>query len=329
MPPHFGQIVVGPPGSGKSTYCHGISQFYRAIERDVAIVNLDPANDGLPYEADIDIAELITLDDAMEVYGLGPNGAMIFCMEYLEKNIDWLVEKLQTLDGKYIIIDCPGQVEIFTNHPSMRNIIDVLSRQHDYRLCAVHLVDAHYCTDPAKYVAMLLLSLKAMMQLELPHVNILSKVDLMEAYGTLAFNLDYYTEVQDLSYLLQRLNTDNFGRKFTKLNEALCELIEEFSLVAFQTLCIEDKESVLKVVKHIDRANGYFHAGDEENLLETVMSVPVGSFLDEVAVVSEKYLDHAMTDAEGEDDIGVSTEYSDHVKDIIENEINPVFEGSQ
>lgn len=53
------------------------------------------------------------------------------------------------------------------------------------QLVAVHLVDAHYCTDPAKYISVLLLSLKTMIQLELPHVNVLSKIDLVESYGKL------------------------------------------------------------------------------------------------------------------------------------------------
>jgi hypothetical protein len=47
------------------------------------------------------------------------------------------------------------------------------------------MVDAHYCTDPAKYISVLLLALKTMIQLELPHVNVLSKVDLIESYGKL------------------------------------------------------------------------------------------------------------------------------------------------
>ena len=53
------------------------------------------------------------------------------------------------------------------------------------QLVTVHLVDAHYCTDATKYIAMLLLSLKTMIQIELPHVNVLSKVDLIESYGEL------------------------------------------------------------------------------------------------------------------------------------------------
>lgn len=65
-----------------------------------------------------------------------------------------------------------------------------------YRLAAVHLVDAHLCSDPAKYISALLLSLSTMLHLELPHVNLLSKIDLVEQYGKLHFNLDFYTEVR-------------------------------------------------------------------------------------------------------------------------------------
>ena len=53
------------------------------------------------------------------------------------------------------------------------------------QLVAVHLVDSHYCSDPGKFISVLLTSLSTMVQLELPHINILSKVDLMEQYGKL------------------------------------------------------------------------------------------------------------------------------------------------
>jgi len=46
--------------------------------------------------------------------------------------------------------------------------------------------------------------MSTMLNLALPHVNILSKVDLIEQYGSLAFDLEFYTQVQDLSYLLKK-----------------------------------------------------------------------------------------------------------------------------
>ena len=53
------------------------------------------------------------------------------------------------------------------------------------QLAAVHLVDSHYCSDPAKFISVLLTSLSTMIQVELPHVNVLSKIDLIENYGKL------------------------------------------------------------------------------------------------------------------------------------------------
>ena len=40
-------------------------------------------------------------------------------------------------------------------------------------------------TDAAKYISVLLLSPRAMLHLELPHINVLSKVDLLTQYGDL------------------------------------------------------------------------------------------------------------------------------------------------
>ncbi len=118
----FAQLVTGPPGSGKSTYCCGMKEFLSAFGRKVVIVNLDPANDSLPYECEVDISELITLSDVMEKLKLGPNGSLVYCMEFLEKNVEWLHEKLEQFHGSYFLFDFPGQVELFTHHQSVRNI---------------------------------------------------------------------------------------------------------------------------------------------------------------------------------------------------------------
>lgn len=96
----FGQLVIGPPGSGKTTYCNGMQQFLKAIGRECCVINLDPANEFIPYECDINLSDLITVKDVMTNLTLGPNGALLYCMEYLESNIHWLIEKLNEFSGR-------------------------------------------------------------------------------------------------------------------------------------------------------------------------------------------------------------------------------------
>lgn len=291
----FGQVVIGPPGSGKSTYCKAMKEILKGIGRKIAVVNLDPANDFLPYECDVDVSFLVTLADVMENLKLGPNGGLIYCMEYLEKNSDWLTGNLmENFKDCYVLFDCPGQVELYTHHQSVRNILQKLQKQ-DFRLAAVHLVDSHYCSDPSKFISVLLTSLSTMVQIELPHVNVLSKIDIIEQYGKLDFNLDFYTEVLDLKFVLDRLHDDPVTKKFKKLNKALISVIEDYSLVKFSPLNIQDKESVLSLVKIIDQANGYVFGGKhEEGNLSEMMSYAAGADFEyfKSASVQEKYLNN-------------------------------------
>jgi GTPase SAR1 family protein len=286
----FGQLVIGPPGSGKTTYCNGIQHFFALAGRPCAVVNLDPANHNPPYECAVSIEELISLEEVQNELDLGPNGGMVYCMEYVAKNLDWLRDRVAPLvkEGKYVLFDLPGQVELFTSHDAVKQIIRELTASKatdmDLRLCTVHLVDGHLCADPSKYIAALMLSLQSMLHLETPHVNVLSKVDLMDKYGDLDFNLEYYADVQDLHYLADRILGENdepeggasstrvnakaplagtrlLRKKYGKLTRELCELVEDFGLVNFATLSIEDKESVTRLVRLTDKCVGYVNAG--------------------------------------------------------------------
>jgi GTPase SAR1 family protein len=135
----FGQLVTGPPGAGKTTYCHGMHQFLTALHRPVHIINLDPAVEDPPYPCAVNITDLITLPQIMEEHKLGPNGAMLYAMEYLEANFDWLEEELERASegeergSRYFIFDTPGQVELWTNHESLKRIVAKLTKA-DYRV---------------------------------------------------------------------------------------------------------------------------------------------------------------------------------------------------
>lgn len=73
-------------------------------------VSVDPGNDALPFIASIDVSKLITVEDVMENLNLGPNGALVYCVEFLEKNLDWLFVEIAKYGDHYFLFDLPGQV---------------------------------------------------------------------------------------------------------------------------------------------------------------------------------------------------------------------------
>jgi hypothetical protein len=123
------------------------------------------------------------------------------------------------------------------------------------------MVDSHLCADASKFLAALLLSLSCMLHLGLPHVNVLSKVDLIEAYGALPFDLEFYTRGGDARYLAEAIAGEGALRRHTKLTRGLCELVEDYGLVSFSTLDVQDEASMRAVVAVIDKANGAVFAG--------------------------------------------------------------------
>jgi len=134
-----------------------------------------------------------------------------------------------------------------------------------------------------------------MLQMDLPHLNVLTKIDKLSTYSPLPFNLDFYTEVHDLSYLLPHLQEESStmgGSKFEGLNAAIVELVESFGLVGFETLAVEDKRSMMHLLQVIDRAGGYAFGG-AEGANDTVWQVAMreGVTTMDVKDVQERWLD--------------------------------------
>jgi GTPase SAR1 family protein len=290
----FAQLVLGSPGSGKSTYCDGMHQFMGAIGRACSVVNLDPANDHTSYPVAVDIRNLIKLEDIMKEDQLGPNGGILYALEELENNFEWLEEALKELGDDYILFDCPGQVELYTHHNSLRNIFYKLQKLQ-FRFVCVHLSDSICLTQPSLYVANVLLSLRAMIQMDMPHINVLSKIDKVHAYDELPFNLDYYTDVDDLTYMTPYLEAESpamRSEKFGKLHEAIAGMIENYGLVRYEVLAVENKKSMMHLLRIIDRAGGYVFGG-AEGANDTIWAVSMrneASMMD-VQDIQERWID--------------------------------------
>ncbi|KAL8949228.1 MAG: hypothetical protein Q9222_004645 [Ikaeria aurantiellina] len=275
---------MGPAGAGKTTFCNALIQHLRLNKRSCFYVNLDPAAEDFSYEPDLDIKDLISLEDVMEEMGLGPNGGLIYCFEFLLENLDFLTSALDPLSEEYLIIlDLPGQIELYTHIPVVPTLVKHLTRYGSLNisLCAAYLLESTFVIDRAKFFAGTLSAMSAMIMLEIPHVNILSKMDLVKGQVPkrhLKRFLDPDTTlleeddvVADGSNAVPRTTKGRpadpaakesvmGGSSFKRLNKAVAQLIDDFSMVSFLQLDVQDEDSVAGILSYIDDAIQYHEA---------------------------------------------------------------------
>ena len=209
----------------------------------------------------------------MEEVGLGPNGGLIYCFEFLLDNLEFLTEAVDPLTEEYlIIIDMPGQIELYTHVPVVPQLVKHMTRTGalDVNLCATYLLESTFVIDRAKFFAGTLSAMSAMVLLEVPHVNILSKMDLVTGQVSrkeLKRFLDPDTSLLDddpsdsPATLLAGQNgsgrgsaTDELmaGASFKRLNKAVAQLIDDFSMVSFLQLNVQNEDSIAGILSYID-----------------------------------------------------------------------------
>lgn len=262
----FGQIVIGPPGSGKTTYCYIMKEYYTQFNRKTVLVNLDPANDSSNL-FDIDIRNLISLNEIESRLDLGPNSSFLYSFNFLEKNFTWLKDKLLLYKdiNPYIIFDSPGQIEIFTQSTSFKSICKRLTEEKglNIRLCCVNLIESHNIFDMSKYIFSVMSVLNAMINLELPQINLLSKADLinqLKGDSDLPFDLSFYKNPNNSDQLRLYLDGMNINPKFKALNKKISEFISDFSLVSFSLFDFKNPKHLNRTAMLIDKSNGYMYS---------------------------------------------------------------------
>uniref|UniRef100_A0A4W3HG05 GPN-loop GTPase 3 n=1 Tax=Callorhinchus milii TaxID=7868 RepID=A0A4W3HG05_CALMI len=234
----------------QSTYCSTIQQHCEVIQRSVQVVNLDPAAEYFKYPVLADIRELIQVEDVMEdkSLGFGPNGGLVFCMEYFANNLDWLGESLGHVEDDYVLFDCPGQIELYTHLPVMRQLVEQL-QQWEFHVCGVFLVDSQFMVESFKFISGAMAALSAMVSLEIPQVNVMTKMDLLSKKAKR--EIEKYLDPD--MYSLMHDSKDSWrSKKFRKLTKAICGLIDDYSMVRFLPFDQSDEESVNIVLQHID-----------------------------------------------------------------------------
>ena len=169
-------FVSGTAGSGKSLLTSKLQDYYSRNGAFAAILNLDPGVDSMPYTCDVDVRDYVDYVSIMQQYELGPNGAMVMANDLIASKIDDIQNDVNKINPDYLIVDTPGQIELFAYRSSGRFIVDNISTEEKTN---IFLFDGSLITSPVNFVSIALLATSIRLRLNLPTINVLTKTDLI------------------------------------------------------------------------------------------------------------------------------------------------------
>jgi GTPase SAR1 family protein len=167
---------TGTAGAGKTSLVQAFEKWIEAAGYDAVVVNLDPGNENPEFEADIDIRDWVRLPDVMQEYGLGPNGAQVAAADMIALKVFEVKQTLSGFRSDFILVDTPGQMELFAFRESSKAIVDALSGD---RSMVAFLFDPALARSPSGFVSLLMLSATVEFRFRLATVNLLTKADLL------------------------------------------------------------------------------------------------------------------------------------------------------
>ncbi len=170
-------VVLGPAGSGKTTL---VSSFGKWVEKTqsmkVGYVNLDPGAEELSFTPDFDVRRLVRVRDVMHEYGLGPNGAFVKSADLMVEHLGEIMDGISQIDAEYVLVDTPGQMELFVFRDSGPEIVAGLKRLGFP--VAVVVFDPSLARRATDIVALKLLTTVVQLRLDVESIPVLNKADL-------------------------------------------------------------------------------------------------------------------------------------------------------
>jgi GTPase SAR1 family protein len=169
-------FIVGTAGSGKSLLTASLDEWLKVGKQKTATVNLDPGVLTLPYTPDIDIRNYIDIRNIMKEQELGPNGALVLAANLIAEEAERLGGEIEDLQSDMVIVDTPGQLELFAFRASGPYIANELTNEPK---AIIYLFDAVFSFNPLNYVSNMFLSAAVYNRFFFPQLHVLSKCDLL------------------------------------------------------------------------------------------------------------------------------------------------------
>jgi len=223
----FVAFIIGTAGSGKSLLTSSLVERMLREKQKVAALNLDPGAATLPYTPDIDVRDYVTIDSVMEKYLLGPNGALIMAADLIANETGRLTEEIEDLNPDVLLVDTPGQMELFAFRASGPYIAQTIT---DDPKAIVYLFDSVFSSNPLNYVSNMFLSAAVYTRFFLPQIHVLSKCDLLPE-ADLELILDWAEDSEALELAINERLEGTKRLLGQRMTEAIHQLDLSFPLI--------------------------------------------------------------------------------------------------
>jgi len=243
----FVVFIIGTAGSGKSMLTSSYGNWLRTEKQNVALANLDPGALHLPYTPDLDVRDFISIENIMDEYGLGPNGALIMAADLIADMSEKLGEELDLISPDIVLVDTPGQMELFAFRASGPYIARELTREPK---AIVYLFDSVFSANPLNYVSNMFLSAAIHTRFFLPQVHALSKCDLLPEKEVDNI-LDWSESTAALENAIQERSEDETRRLLSyNLMEAMHQLELGFAMIPVSS---KTNEGIVELSAFLER----------------------------------------------------------------------------
>jgi GTPase SAR1 family protein len=176
------------------------------------IINLDPAVHHVPFTPNIDIRDSVNYKEVMKQFNLGPNGGILTSLNLFSTKIDQVIGLLEkrtqapepvkeaeqttvefmTNSGKdkaaspalqqqvkHILVDTPGQIEVFVWSASGEILLSSLAST--FPTVIAYIIDTPRTTSTSTFMSNMLYACSILYKTKLPMILVFNKTDAQDA----------------------------------------------------------------------------------------------------------------------------------------------------
>ena len=172
-------FIKGMAGAGKTSFVQRLNSYLHSQKKNPYVINLDPACHELPYPCNIDIRDTVNYKEVMKQYSLGPNGAIMTSLNLFSTKFNQIIELIEkrSTECKYVLIDTPGQIEVFTWSASGSIITESLAST--FPSIIVYVMDTSKSINPITFMSNMLYACSILYKSKLPFIIVMNKNDII------------------------------------------------------------------------------------------------------------------------------------------------------